>query len=104
MNKQQNSEEIGMSELVSYEQDDRIALITINNPPVNALSQGVREGLRAAVQQFVADDSADVAVIAGSGRLFIGRIPSLAGCHQYGGGLRETGDRRYSWHGTWRWF
>ena len=61
-----------MSELVSYEQDDRIALITINNPPVNALSQGVREGLLAAVQQFVADDSADVAVIVGSGRLFIG--------------------------------
>lgn len=57
---------------VSYELDKRIVVITINNPPVNALSHAVRGGLLAAIQQFKADDSADAAVIIGGGRLFIG--------------------------------
>ncbi|ASJ73137.1 3-hydroxyacyl-CoA dehydrogenase NAD-binding domain-containing protein [Granulosicoccus antarcticus] len=61
-----------MSEPVTYINDQGVALITIANPPVNALSQRVRAGLLAAVQQFGADDSAQVAVILGEGRLFIG--------------------------------
>ena len=61
-----------MSEPVSYEHDQRIVVITINNPPVNALSRHVRGGLFDAIQQFNADDAADVAVIVGGGRLFIG--------------------------------
>lgn len=61
-----------MKEPVSYELDDRIVLVTIDNPPVNALSQQVRAGLLSAIQRFAEDDNADVAVIVGSGRLFIG--------------------------------
>lgn len=61
-----------MSEPVSYESDGGIVLITIDNPPVNALSQGVRSGLLSAVQRFAADATAEVAVILGTGRLFIG--------------------------------
>ncbi len=61
-----------MSEAVSYELDQRIVLITIDNPPVNALSQGVRAGMLGAIQRFAGDDLADVAVILGKGRLFIG--------------------------------
>ena len=56
----------------SYQDDDGVVLITIANPPVNALSHKVRAGLLAAVQRFADDDSASVAVILGSGRLFIG--------------------------------
>lgn len=61
-----------MSEPVSYEADGGIVLITIDNPPVNALSQGVRSGLLSAVQRFTADATAEVVVILGNGRLFIG--------------------------------
>lgn len=61
-----------VNESVSYQRENRIVLITIANPPVNALSQGVRAGLQAAVQRFSDDAAADVAVITGNGRLFIG--------------------------------
>ena len=33
-----------MSEVVSYELKDNIGVISVNNPPVNALAQAVREG------------------------------------------------------------
>ena len=39
-----------MSELVKYSNDGDIGVITINNPPVNALSPGVPEGILAAVK------------------------------------------------------
>ena len=35
-----------MSDVVRYETEDEIAVITVNSPPVNALSQAVRAGLR----------------------------------------------------------
>ena len=34
-----------MSELVSFEKQGSVGVITVNNPPVNALAQGVRQGL-----------------------------------------------------------
>ncbi len=34
-----------MSDLVTLTKDGNIAIITINNPPVNALSPGVPEGI-----------------------------------------------------------
>lgn len=34
-----------MSEVVSYELKDNIGVISVNNPPVNALAQAVREGI-----------------------------------------------------------
>ncbi len=39
-----------MSDLVSLTQQGDVAVITINNPPVNALSPGVPEGILAFVQ------------------------------------------------------
>lgn len=60
-----------MSRTVSYECNDRVALITINNPPVNALSQSVRQGLQECIDQLISDDQADIGVICGTGRLFI---------------------------------
>ena len=46
-----------MSDLVQLTNDNDIAIITINNPPVNALSPGVPEGIRAAVDPFAQDAS-----------------------------------------------
>jgi 3-hydroxyacyl-CoA dehydrogenase len=57
---------------VTYERDGDIALITINNPPVNALGQTVRAGLMAALDRFEAEPDAQAALILGAGRLFIG--------------------------------
>ena len=38
-----------MSELVRYEVRDQVAIVTVDNPPVNALSPGVPEAIEAAV-------------------------------------------------------
>lgn len=60
-----------MSELVTLTQDGEVAVITINNPPVNALSPGVPEGIAEAIAKIAADDSIKGAVMIGSGQTFI---------------------------------
>src|SRR5215471_13951947 len=60
-----------MSELVSLTRDGEIGVITVNNPPVNALSPGVPEGIAAAVEQIQNDDSIKGGVLIGAGRTFI---------------------------------
>jgi 3-hydroxyacyl-CoA dehydrogenase len=60
-----------MSELVSLTRDGEIGVITVNNPPVNALSPGVPEGIAAAVEQITNDDSIKGGVLIGAGRTFI---------------------------------
>ena len=60
-----------MASPVSYTLEDDIAVITIDNPPVNALSHAVREGLLKAVERFQGDKKAKAALIAGAGRTFI---------------------------------
>src|SRR6266550_4046167 len=60
-----------MSDLVTFSNQDGIGVITINNPPVNALSPGVPEGILAAVQQAQSDDAIKAIVLIGSGRTFI---------------------------------
>ncbi len=60
-----------MNELVSYSPDGEIAIITINNPPVNALSPGVPEGIAAGVARANADDAIKGIVLIGGGRTFI---------------------------------
>jgi 3-hydroxyacyl-CoA dehydrogenase len=60
-----------MSELVSLTRDGEIGVITVNNPPVNALSPGVPEGIAAAVEQIKNDDSIKGGVLIGAGRTFI---------------------------------
>ncbi len=59
-----------MSSPVSYSHDGAIAVITVDNPPVNALSQSVREGLSIAIRRFEGDRKAKAAVIVGAGRTF----------------------------------
>ena len=60
-----------MSDLVQLTKSGRIAIITINNPPVNALSPGVPEGISEAVAQIERDADIQAAVLIGGGRTFI---------------------------------
>nr|MBA3271352.1 enoyl-CoA hydratase/isomerase family protein [Acidobacteriota bacterium] len=60
-----------MSQLVRYEVRDRVAVITIDNPPVNALSPGVPEGISDAVERAGNDPAASAIVMIGAGTTFI---------------------------------
>ena len=60
-----------MSELVSLTRDGEIAIITVNNPPVNALSPGVPEGIGEAIAKAAQDDAVKGVVLIGGGRTFI---------------------------------
>ncbi len=60
-----------MSDLVQLTRDGDIGIITIHNPPVNALSPGVPEGIAALVEEVQADPALAAAVVIGAGRTFI---------------------------------
>jgi 3-hydroxyacyl-CoA dehydrogenase len=60
-----------MSDLVLISRDGDIGILTVNNPPVNALSPGVPEGIAAGVEQFEKDDAVKAIVLIGGGRTFI---------------------------------
>jgi len=60
-----------MADLVRYDVTDRVAVITIDNPPVNALGQAVWEGIDAAVARANADASAEAIVLIGAGSTFV---------------------------------
>ena len=80
-----------ITDMVSMETEGEIAVVTVDNPPVNALSAGVRTGLYEAVTQANADDAVKAILIICSGRTYIagadikefGQAPS-------GKGLQET--------------
>jgi 3-hydroxyacyl-CoA dehydrogenase len=56
---------------VHYEIVDGIALLTVDNPPVNPLSEGVRNGLYEGIAKAEADESVVGVVLTGKGRAFI---------------------------------
>jgi 3-hydroxyacyl-CoA dehydrogenase len=60
-----------MSDLVQLTKDKDIAIITINNPPVNALGPGVPEGISQAIKEIIQDESIKAAVVIGAGRTFV---------------------------------
>ncbi|MBI3683562.1 MAG: enoyl-CoA hydratase/isomerase family protein [Acidobacteria bacterium] len=60
-----------MSDLVLYSTSGDIAVITINNPPVNALSPGVPEGIAESLEKAAADSAIKAVVLIGGGRSFI---------------------------------
>ena len=60
-----------MNELVKLTRSEDVAVITIDNPPVNALSPGVPEGLLAAIQAAAADAAVKSVVVIGAGSTFI---------------------------------
>jgi len=80
-------------ELVRFENEGGIGVITIDNPPVNALSPGVPEGIVAAVDKGNADPAVKAMVVIGAGRSFI----AGADIRQFGRGpsTPPTGRRPY---------
>lgn len=59
-----------MSSVVSYEIINNIGVIKVNNPPVNALSHAVRDGILNAVQTAQSDGSEAIVILC-EGRTFI---------------------------------
>ena len=60
-----------MPDLVIVERRQNVLVILINNPPVNALSPGVPEGIEAAIEVANTDEAVRAVVIGGAGRTFI---------------------------------
>src|ERR1700746_2007594 len=60
-----------MDDLVQLVKDKDVAIITINNPPVNALSPGVAKAIAQTIAQVGHDDGVKAVVLIGGGRTFI---------------------------------
>jgi 3-hydroxyacyl-CoA dehydrogenase len=79
-----------MTDLAQLTKDNGIAVITINNPPVNALSPGVPEGIARAIEEINNDEAVQACVLIGGGRTFV----SGADIREFGkmrsGGARDT--------------
>ena len=60
-----------VTEPVLYSTQDGVAILTINNPPVNALGQAVRQGILDGLKRANDDAAAKAIVIVGGGRTFI---------------------------------
>ncbi|MCW9044704.1 MAG: 3-hydroxyacyl-CoA dehydrogenase NAD-binding domain-containing protein [Alphaproteobacteria bacterium] len=76
-----------MSSPVSYERKGNVGVITVNNPPVNALGHAVRQGFADGLKTGLADDGAKVLVVIGGGRTF----PAGADITEFGKPLQEPG-------------
>ncbi|WP_298256458.1 3-hydroxyacyl-CoA dehydrogenase NAD-binding domain-containing protein [Bradyrhizobium sp.] len=60
-----------MSEVVSFERHDIVAIVTVDSPPVNALSVAVRGGIRDGIKRAIADSEVKAIVLTCAGRTFI---------------------------------
>jgi len=60
-----------MSELVEVQELDGVAVLQVNNPPVNALSAGVPEAIDAAICLAEANPNVRAIVLMGAGRTFV---------------------------------
>src|SRR5258708_9168217 len=56
---------------VTLDREGEIAIITIDSPPVNALSHAVRAGILAAIEEADADAGIDAILIRCAGRTFV---------------------------------
>ena len=81
-----------MKGTVHYEVRGDIALLSIDNPPVNPLSSGVRQGLFDGVNQALADDAVSGIVITGLHRAFIAGadIREFGAAASEGAGMHEV--------------
>ena len=60
-----------MNEVVKLERNDAIAIVTVNSPPVNALSAAVRGGIFECMKSAIADAEVKAIVLTCGGRTFI---------------------------------
>ena len=77
---------------VALDRRGRVAVLKVDNPPVNALSQHVRQGLRDGVKRAAADSQAVAIVLVCAGRTFI----AGADITEFGKPLAEPGLARCS--------
>ncbi len=61
-----------MSDAAPYSVRDGIAVITLNNPPVNGLGAALRTGIKAGMDKAAADASVKAVVLIGSAKAFSG--------------------------------
>ena len=61
-----------MSEAVSYSVRDGVAVVAMNNPPVNGLGSVLRPGIMEAIKKAGADPAVGALVIIGSAKAFSG--------------------------------
>ncbi|MFC4260816.1 3-hydroxyacyl-CoA dehydrogenase NAD-binding domain-containing protein [Marinobacter lacisalsi] len=76
-----------MSDVVTYNREGAIGVITVNYPPVNALSHAVRTGIQGAIQQGRDDADAKALLIVCDGRTFI----AGADIREFGKPMQEPG-------------
>jgi 3-hydroxyacyl-CoA dehydrogenase len=81
-----------MKGTVHYEKRDDVALMTADNPPVNPLSSGVRQGLHDGVTRALEDAEVKAIVLTGAGRAFIAGadISEFGAAASEGPGLHEV--------------
>jgi 3-hydroxyacyl-CoA dehydrogenase len=60
-----------MSDVVKFEKRGHIGVIGVDNPPVNALGQAVRQGLIDTLAKALADTDVQAIVLIGKGRTFV---------------------------------
>ena len=60
-----------MTDKIAYSRHDDIVVLRIENPPVNALSQAVRQGLAEGMDRAEAEEGVRAVMIVGEGRAFI---------------------------------
>ena len=76
-----------MSDVVTYNREGAVGVITVNYPPVNALSHAVRFGIKDAVKQGQADANAKALLLVCDGRTFI----AGADIREFGKPMQEPG-------------
>lgn len=82
-----------MSDPVSVQIEGRVALVTIDHPPANAISAAVVDGLRAAVAGAVADTEIRALVITGAGTRFFAAGADVSEFPTAGGSVAVAGQR-----------
>ena len=98
-----------MNEVVKLERHDVIAIVTVNSPPVNALSAAVRGGIFECMKSAIADPEVKAIVLTCGGRTFIAgaditefgkppKPPGLAEVLVADGELAEADHCRHSRH------
>ena len=60
-----------MSEFVTTKILDGIAIVTVDNPPVNAIDQNIRAGLKNAFESINADSNLKAVILRCAGRTFM---------------------------------
>ena len=76
-----------LTDMVDYEVRGNVALLVIDNPPVNALSHGVRAGMVDGLAKAQADDDVSAVLLVCKGRTFI----AGADITEFGKPMKEPG-------------